>query len=574
MSKKEMTVRGKLTLTFGGITLIVLIVSLMAIKAVNDANSRLTNFVEGVNARALAVAGVSAAVERRGIAARNLVLVSSSDDIQKEKKAVNEAHEDVKNHLSELRKLADNADVTPEARRMILEIEKTEQSYAPIALGIVKLAIDGNKEEASTRIVRDCRPLLEELTKVTEQYANYAAKRSVSIIEHAKSEYETQRNLLAAMSTIAIAIAIAAGLVITRSLTRALGAEPGDLGQVANRVARGDLSPVTGLDRASPESILASLSEMQTGLVNVVARVRDGAEALSLASAEIAQGNQDLSSRTESQASNLEETAASMEELGSTVKQNAENALQANKLAQSASDVAIKGGEVVTQVVETMREINDSSKKIADIISVIDGIAFQTNILALNAAVEAARAGEQGRGFAVVASEVRSLAGRSAEAAKEIKLLISASVEKVAQGSELVDRAGITMTEIVNSIQRVTDIMGEISSASAEQNAGVSQIGEAISQIDQTTQQNAALVEEMAAAADTLKTQAKDLVEAVAVFQLSGHSVNGREAKPSSETTSATPRKATITKPSKPALKLASSNKKPDLRKEEEWETY
>ena len=251
-----------------------------------------------------------------------------------------------------------------------------------------------------------------------------------------------------------------------------------------------------------------------------LAGVRRSSASIQAVSAEIASGNQNLATRTEQQASALQETAASMEELGSTVTQNADNARQANQLALGASLVAIKGGEVVGQVVDTMKGINDSSKKIADIISVIDGIAFQTNILALNAAVEAARAGEQGRGFAVVASEVRSLAQRSAEAAKEIKSLISASVERVEQGTTLVDKAGETMTEIVASIKRVTDIMGEISNASSEQSAGVAQVGQAVTQMDRTTQQNAALVEASASAADSLRAQAQHLVEAVAVFKL------------------------------------------------------
>jgi methyl-accepting chemotaxis protein len=254
----------------------------------------------------------------------------------------------------------------------------------------------------------------------------------------------------------------------------------------------------------------------------VLKQVRSSADGVSTASAEIASGNHDLSARTESQASALEETAASMEELSSTVKQNADNARQANQLAMSASTVAVRGGEVVSQVVETMKGINDASKKISDIISVIDGIAFQTNILALNAAVEAARAGEQGRGFAVVASEVRSLAGRSADAAKEIKTLINTSVERVEHGTVLVDQAGTTMTEVVSSIRRVTDIMGEISAASNEQSLGVSQVGEAVTQMDQATQQNAALVEEMAAAASSLKSQAQELVQVVGVFKLEG----------------------------------------------------
>ena len=291
--------------------------------------------------------------------------------------------------------------------------------------------------------------------------------------------------------------------------------------RVVNAVSRGDLTvqiQPEGTDEIA--QLLQAMVQMQASLLGVVGSVRAGSENLALASAEIAQGNNDLSARTEQQASALEETAASMEELGSTVKQNADSARHANQLAQSASTIAVEGGNVVGEVVQTMRGINASSRKISDIISVIDGIAFQTNILALNAAVEAARAGEQGRGFAVVASEVRSLAGRSAEAAKEIKHLINASVERVEHGTALADQAGITMTEVVASIKRVTDIMGEISAASNEQALGVAQVGEAVTQMDQTTQQNAALVEQMAAAASGLKSQAQDLVGVVAAFKL------------------------------------------------------
>ena len=320
----------------------------------------------------------------------------------------------------------------------------------------------------------------------------------------------------------ALLVTILLGLTIAQTLSRSISHGVRHAADVASKVAQGDLSSrihISGRDELG--QLLASLQDMQAGLAQVVSRVRTGAESVASASADIAQGDLNLSARTESQASALEQTAASMEELGSTVKQNADNAREANQLAQSASTVAVQGGEVVAQVVDTMRGINDSSKKIADIISVIDGIAFQTNILALNAAVEAARAGEQGRGFAVVAGEVRSLAGRSADAAKEIKTLIDDSVARVEQGSTLVDQAGSTMNEVVASIRRVTDIMGEISAASSEQSAGVAQIAEAVSQMDQTTQQNAALVEEIAAAASSLKSEAEELVQTVAIFRLS-----------------------------------------------------
>ena len=326
--------------------------------------------------------------------------------------------------------------------------------------------------------------------------------------------------VLGALSIVLVSFGLS--FALDRLVLRPVGGNPEDAAAIAGRVAQGDLSQAIALRSGDASSMMAQLQRMQQSLVSLVSHVRQGSEGLATASAEIAQGNNDLSARTEQQASALEQTAASMEELGATVKQNADNARQANQLAQSASAVAVRGGEVVAQVVDTMKGINDSSRKIADIISVIDGIAFQTNILALNAAVEAARAGEQGRGFAVVASEVRSLAGRSADAAKEIKSLISVSVQRVEQGTALVDQAGITMTEVVGSIKRVTDLMGEISSASDEQAKGVAQVGEAVMQMDQVTQQNAALVEEMAAAASSLKSQAEELVQTVAVFNLGG----------------------------------------------------
>ena len=319
----------------------------------------------------------------------------------------------------------------------------------------------------------------------------------------------------------ALALMVLIGGITGWALSRSISRNVNQAKDAAERIAAGDLTVDVRSDgKDETAQLLQALQGMKDNLADIVGGVRQNAEGVATASAQIAQGNQDLSQRTEEQAAALEETAASMEQLNATVKQNAENAKQANQLALGASTVAIRGGEVVSQVVTTMKGINDSSKKIADIISVIDGIAFQTNILALNAAVEAARAGEQGRGFAVVASEVRSLAGRSADAAKEIKGLINASVERVEQGTRLVDQAGVTMTEVVNSIKQATDIMGEISAASAEQSAGVAQVGEAITQMDQVTQQNAALVEESAAAAESLKSQAQQLVSAVSVFKL------------------------------------------------------
>ena len=352
----------------------------------------------------------------------------------------------------------------------------------------------------------------------------------------AKIEFETAVNradLIRWIAIISLLIGLPVAALFSYYLINGLSRSMASAVKLANAVAQGDLSKeitVEGKDEVA--LLMTALAEMSQSLVTVVASVRQGSEGVATASAEIAQGNNDLSARTEQQASALEQTAASMEELGSTVRQNADSSRAANQLAMSASTIAVEGGNVVGQVVETMKGINESSRKINDIISVIDGIAFQTNILALNAAVEAARAGEQGRGFAVVASEVRSLAGRSAEAAKEIKALIGASVERVEHGTTLVDQAGVTMAEVVSSIKRVTDIMGEISAASNEQALGVAQVGEAVSQMDQTTQQNAALVEQMAAAASSLKGQAQELVQTVAVFRLSdGYAVSTPRAQ-------------------------------------------
>jgi methyl-accepting chemotaxis protein len=314
-----------------------------------------------------------------------------------------------------------------------------------------------------------------------------------------------------------VSIAVFASWSLSHWLSRGLAATQ----RAAQNIGAGDLSqPIHMKGRNELATMAQALAAMQGSLIDVVSHVRQSSVSVANASAEIAHGNNDLSMRTEQQASALESTASSMSQLDSAVRNNAESAQQANQVALTASAIAIKGGDVVNQVVQTMRGVNEASRKISDIIGVIDGIAFQTNILALNAAVEAARAGEQGRGFAVVASEVRSLAGRSAEAAKEIKNLINDSVERVEHGTTLVDQAGITMAEVVSSIRRVTDIMGEISAASNEQALGVTQVGEAVMQMDQATQQNAALVEEMAAAASSLKSQAQDLVQTVAVFKL------------------------------------------------------
>ncbi len=364
---------------------------------------------------------------------------------------------------------------------------------------------------------REMYPAIDPLQDVLGQLIEVQLTMAHSAYEEATQTYATVRALTIGAVVLGVLFAMLMGGAMIRQIARDLG----NAVQITAAVAQGDLTArIEARGRDEITQLLNGLESMRDNLARVVSGVRGNAEGVATASSEIASGNHDLSSRTEEQASALEETAASMEQLNATVKQNADNARQANQLAISASSVASQGGDVVAEVVGTMKGIDESSRRIADIIGVIDGIAFQTNILALNAAVEAARAGEQGRGFAVVAGEVRLLAGRSAEAAKEIKTLISDSVARVEQGSALADKAGTTMTEVVSAIRRVTDIMGEISAASSEQSTGVSQVGEAITQMDQVTQQNAALVEEMAAAASSLSHQSQELVEAVSVFKL------------------------------------------------------
>jgi len=359
-----------------------------------------------------------------------------------------------------------------------------------------------------------------------------AGKKIAAASAAAAADAAVQAHRAALVSVVLMLAAGAAGIgvgvLFSRRITRPVDAAVG----LAEAIAGGDLSrqvQVVGHDEIA--QLLKALATMQGSLASLVSNVRANSQSVATASSQISHGANDLSARTEEQAAALQQAAASMEELGATVRQNAENAQSANQFALGATAVARKGGDVVGEVVETMKGINDSSRRIVDIIGVIDGIAFQTNILALNAAVEAARAGEQGRGFAVVAGEVRSLAQRSAEAAREIKALISASVERVGHGTQLVDRAGVTMTEIVASIVRVTDIMGEISAASTEQSSGVGQVGDAIAQMDQATQQNAALVEESAAAADSLRKQAQELVQAVSVFKLEGRAATDARAQ-------------------------------------------
>jgi methyl-accepting chemotaxis protein len=413
--------------------------------------------------------------------------------------------------------------VTPAAKELFARFAAVETQYITVMTQALSLAGTEPLAQRSAELaglLNQTRQHADELDGVLDKLSLQKEERAKAAAEQASGVYQASRSFMLALVLGSMAAGLALGVLITRGLTRQLGGEPAYAVKIAGAIAEGDLSVDIRTASHDNASLLFAMKAMRDKLVGIVSQVRSGTDTIHTASSEIAQGNLDLSSRTEEQASSLEETASSMEQLTSAVRQNADNARQANALAGAASDVAGKGGAVVGRVVQTMESINASSRKIVDIISVIDGIAFQTNILALNAAVEAARAGEEGRGFAVVASEVRNLAQRSSQAAKEIKTLIGDSVEQVEIGSRLVHDAGKTMDEVVTSVRQVADIMQEITAASAEQSAGIEQVNQAILQMDQVTQQNAALVEEAAAAAESLQDQAQILTDLVGVFRL------------------------------------------------------
>lgn len=489
------------------------VVGYMGLSGMSSANEGLKTVYENNTVALAHLEEVDRLMTRNRVLVMDMILNATPENIQKRSQEYLDNTRVIDSRWNQYMatKLQDDEE------RVAKEFAELRAQYRKDGLDPSKAAITaGNREEAFKIYEEKISPIGGNSQKALKQLIDIQVRVAKAEYEASTTRYNSTRSTMLTFCLVMVSLSVLAMVNLLRQFRQAMELAV----NTTESVAQGNLTTVIPLDgKDEVTQLMQSLEHMQTSLSAVVRKVRDGSETVSTASAEIAQGNQDLSGRTESQASALEETAASMEELSSTVKQNADTAQQARQLSGNASIVATQGGEMVAQVVQTMREINDSSRQIADIISVIDGIAFQTNILALNAAVEAARAGEQGKGFAVVASEVRALAGRSAEAAKEIKSLITASVAKVEQGSAQVDLTGSTMQEVVSAIQRVNDLMGEISAASKEQAAGVSQVGEAVTEMDQTTQQNAALVEEMAAAATSLKVQAQELVQAVAVFK-------------------------------------------------------
>ena len=581
MKIANMKIGQRLAIGFG-----IVIVLLVAITALS--NIQLGRLNDGINLitkdrypKTVLANTIQIQVNKIALDIRDIMLTGDAEKIKFLVGDATAADKKMNDSLAQMQSIAK----TDEDKRYVKDAMTARDAYLPVRDGLMKLALAGQIDEAKAYLPQQFMPLQIKYFIALDAMFDYQGGLMDAAGDKASAESGSARMIINTLAGITLLLSAAVAWLVSRSITRPLTEAVG----VARRVADGDLTTKVEVKSTDETGqLMSALQTMNGNLYNIVSQVRQGTDTIATASGEIATGNMDLSARTEQQAGSLEETASAMEELTSTVRQNADNARQANQLAVSASSVAVDGGTVVGKVVDTMSSINDSSKKIVDIIGVIDGIAFQTNILALNAAVEAARAGEQGRGFAVVASEVRSLAQRSAAAAKEIKILIDDSVAKVDTGSKLVEQAGTTMTEVVASVKRVTDIVGEISAASQEQSQGIEEVGRAITSIDETTQQNAALVEESAAAAQSLQDQAAKLMQLVSVFKLDQQMT---KTATTSATSTAMPKKATVNITPKPAqLKqaqkpasaststpaLASSAKPVTVAagKDDEWEQF
>jgi methyl-accepting chemotaxis protein len=496
---------------FGLVLLLLVVLALASLSRMSNIHASLDKLINENNVVTRELNDMRQAVMLAAVAVRNVSVMTNEDEVNNEIKQISAANTEYQESMAVLARMI----IDPDAKALLSRIAAGQAATAP---GVEKATTLAKKQgDVVPVLLSSVVPHQRTWLAAIDEMINHQQKLAKETSAEANSAYDNARTLTLALAAAALAIGAFVAWYVTHSITTPLQGAV----HVARRVADGDLSTRVLVESEDETGqLLAALRDMNESLVRIVGEVRVGTDTITTASNEIAHGNMDLSARTEDQASSLQMTASSMEELTSTVKHNADNAAQANKLAATASEVAVRGGAVVAQVVDTMGSINESAKKIVDIIGVIDGIAFQTNILALNAAVEAARAGEQGRGFAVVASEVRNLAQRSAAAAKEIKALISDSVEKVGAGAKLVDQAGTTMDEVVSSVRHVTDIISEIAAASNEQTAGIEQINQAIIQMDNVTQQNAALVEQAAAAAGSMQEQARNLSTVVSVFKL------------------------------------------------------
>ncbi len=550
----DLKIAHKLLIGFASLLLITLFIggfAILQLATVNQNTYELgTNWMPSVNA----AMGIKERVSRIRSQEAQLVSAENEHEVEKYYGRVKEAVDGLRVEEDIYSKLLSSEN----EKKLYADYQRLMADYLKISAQILDAKRKSNAEEASKLMRTVSSKTNTELRNIVDKLVDINVNGGKEAYQQGQVIYNNARFWIITL----IIVCLVLGTVMAISIARIVANPLQEAVKLAQTVAAGDLSSTISVNSKDETGLLLSaLKEMNANLLKVVSEVKNSAEEINVASGQIAQGNMELSSRTENQAASLEETASSMEEITSTMKHNSDNARQANQLSFSASEVAQKGGAVVNEVVQTMGSINESSKKIVDIISVIDGIAFQTNILALNAAVEAARAGEQGRGFAVVASEVRNLAQRSASAAKEIKSLINDSVEKVELGSRLVDQAGLTMQEVVDSVKRVSDIISEITAASTEQSSGIDQVNTSVMQIDQITQQNAALVEEAAAAASSLQNQTQKLSDLVSVFKLSEQ--NFIASSPVSQPKVSKPSIATKAKPAVSQIKRVSSSSKP-----------
>ena len=515
---KQWTIRGKLRVAFGALAALVCALSFVAGYGLDDSHRQFANYVN-VTAERVALANeVMHSSNARAIAARNMVLASSAQEVARERDRAVTAHGRVqKAHEALKHRIETDADVSADERQAYQRLADIEAKYVPVALRVVDQASKGQSQAAIKDMNENCHPLLDQLVAASQAYHDLSEQHAHIVVTHAD---RMARGEMTALFGVAGASVLMALLLAWRMPGSVINPIEQAI-EAARSVARGDLRRHIDCDRSDEAGqLLQALQSMTGSLTDIVSRVREASECIHTGSSQIAQGNQDLSNRTELQAANLQETSATMSQMADAAQGGAQTAEEATRIADDAREAARRGGEVVDQVVSTMADISDSSRKISEIIGTIDGIAFQTNILALNAAVEAARAGEQGRGFAVVAGEVRTLAQRSAEAAREIRQLITSSVERVEVGAKLVGTAGSSIHDIVEQVARVASLVQEINHATSSQKDGLSQINGAVCSLDQATQQNAALVEEGAAASESLRQQADQLRTAVAVFQI------------------------------------------------------